>query len=123
MIKTHKQIFLEKLKDKYFFVRNLKYIEINEGWFDIVEELCENILLADPLESFCVSQIKEKFGGLRFYVNSPTSEEIKNLIRYTENKSFFVCELCASNNGSKIIMEGWIRTLCKCCENEIKKQI
>jgi hypothetical protein len=40
-----------------------------EGWFALVDELCTDLeqLLGDRAEAFAVEQVKEKFGGLRFY--------------------------------------------------------
>lgn len=44
--------------------------EVPGGWWRLVDELCsgiENQLTAEELAHFQVLQIKEKFGGLRFY--------------------------------------------------------
>lgn len=41
------------------------------GWYSIIERLCVNlaeIVREDHLDKFRVSQVKEKLGGLRFYV-------------------------------------------------------
>jgi hypothetical protein len=49
--------------------------EHNDGWFDILWRLCEDLepLVAEFEKAgrpkFEVLQVKEKFGGLRFYVN------------------------------------------------------
>jgi hypothetical protein len=53
-----------------------------DGWFDILWRLCEDL---EPLVAefertsglkFEVLQVKEKFGGLRFYVNCRRNEAI-----------------------------------------------
>lgn len=61
-------------------------------------------------------QVKEKFGGLRFYM-SLTNDKISELIREAEKKSVTICEECGESgqirNGS------WIRCLCdSCCSKE-----
>jgi len=44
-----------------------------DGWFDIVWRLCQDLepLVAEAGQPFEVLQVKEKFGGLRFYVSHP----------------------------------------------------
>lgn len=54
-------------------------------------------------------QVKEKFGGLRFYYRGG-DEYIEGLVAMAESMSYVTCEVCGSpgkrNSG------GWIRTLC-----------
>jgi len=62
------------------------------------------------------SQVKEKFGTLRFYMTSGT-EEMYNLIHEAEEKSGTICEDCGK--PGKIRHGGWIRTLCdECCTKD-----
>ena len=55
------------------------------------------------------SQVKEKFGGLRFYVNHAT-EEHYNYINFAENMSYRTCEVCGS--PGKRYTDGWHQVLC-----------
>jgi hypothetical protein len=55
------------------------------------------------------SQVKEKFGGLRFYVNGATDKHW-NYISIAENFSYRTCEECGS--PGKTYTDGWHRTLC-----------
>lgn len=55
------------------------------------------------------SQIKEKFGTLRFYVNGATSEHW-NYISFAESMSGSICEDCGA--PGKTYTNGWHRTLC-----------
>lgn len=55
------------------------------------------------------SQVKEKFGGLRFYVNGAT-EKHWNYISFAESMSYRICEVCGS--PGKVHTNGWHRTLC-----------
>ena len=66
------------------------------------------------------SQVKEKFGSLRFYMSSATNE-MWDLIKEAESKSATICEECGSLGEERD--DGWIRTLCdKCHQNRIKQQ-
>jgi len=57
-------------------------------------------------------KIKEKFGGLRFYVTG-TSDKNWALIRNAEQKSYAVCEETGSEVEVGTWNNGWIRTICR----------
>jgi hypothetical protein len=86
-----------------------------DGWFDIVWRLCEDLepLVAEAERmtgrKFEVLQVKQKLGGLRFYVNQRI-DEIQKRIEIAETESVRTCEACAQP-GSRREMN-WIRTLC-----------
>ena len=72
----------------------------DDGWFDILWRLCEDL---EPLvakfeqetgSQFEVLQVKEKFGGLRFYVNCRRNEAIRQRIGIAGDESFRTCEIC-----------------------------
>lgn len=54
-------------------------------------------------------QVKEKFGGLRFYINRGTDEHY-NYINFAESMSYRTCEQCGS--PGKRYTDGWHQTLC-----------
>lgn len=54
-------------------------------------------------------QIKEKFGGLRFYVDR-ASDEHYNYIHFAESMSYHTCELCGKLG--KLYTDGWHTVLC-----------
>ena len=54
-------------------------------------------------------QVKEKFGGLRFYVNGATDKHW-NFISFAESMSYRTCEECGA--AGKTYTDGWHRTLC-----------
>lgn len=56
-------------------------------------------------------QVKEKFGGLRFYI-SGGDEYVRNLIHFVEQLSFRVCEECGTMKDVVTYAIGWNRTLC-----------
>jgi hypothetical protein len=57
-----------------------------------------------------VTQVKEKYGGLRFYVNSATDEQYA-LIQFAESMSYRTCEVCGDRGRSN--SGGWVRVRCK----------
>lgn len=61
------------------------------------------------------AQVKEKFGGLRFYVNGASDRQYA-IIHWAESLSYGICEKCGStkNIGST---QGWLRTLCEECRD------
>jgi hypothetical protein len=55
------------------------------------------------------SQVKEKFGGLRFYVQAATDKHY-NFISFAESMSYRTCESCGAEG--KTYTDGWHTTLC-----------
>lgn len=98
-------------------------IECEDGWFDLIDRLsraCENeigMLIAQdvPKERWPrVAQIKEKMGGLRFYVNGSLSDELRELIVQVENiDSLRTCERCGA--PGKLREGRWRHTHCDNC--------
>lgn len=96
-----------------------------DGWFQLLKKLSEDIAaVLDkhnlPHDSFEVTQVKEKFGGLRYYFQwnkTPTDgadKEIDALVDAAESLSYQTCEECSA--PGKPNEEGWIKTLCPPCE-------
>lgn len=54
-------------------------------------------------------QVKEKFGGLRFYVHAATNKHY-NYISFAESMSYRTCEECGA--PGKTYTDGWHKTLC-----------
>jgi hypothetical protein len=67
-----------------------------------------------------IDQIKEKFGGLRFYY-SGGDEAICGMVNLAESLSYKICEDCGSTKDIGYT-KGWITTMCKeCYENHPRK--
>ena len=81
---------------------------VGEGWKDLIET-CFNICYEHGVH---VSQVKEKFGGLRFYVGAATPE-VFDIIDECERLSYKTCELCGKPGKPR--EGGWIKTLCDDC--------
>lgn len=99
--------------------------ECDDGWFDLIWKLCENIEIEiktitipnnDKYVSFKVIQVKEKFGGLRFYTNWG-NEQIHKFIDKAENESYDICEVCGK--PGRVREDSWVKTLCdECSKND-----
>lgn len=89
-----------------------------DGWFDLIYELSEKVVKhveengLDPK----VTQVKEKFGGLRFYVEDG-DEHIERLNEEYELLSFKICETCG-NSAKTHNQSGWNFTRCDQCFRE-----
>jgi hypothetical protein len=81
----------------------------------------------DPLASFSIVQIKEKFGGLRFYYECEASIESENRIRgavdVAESMSFRTCEVCGNPGKCSSAGCNWLSTLCPEHTGEIEKAV
>lgn len=67
-------------------------------------------LVHDSVKYIYIIQIKEKFGGLRFYYDGG-DREIDGMVRMAESMSYRLCEVCGLPGRPN--REGWIRTLCE----------
>ena len=87
---------------------------VGDGWFELLKELSEKL---EPL-GVVAAQVKEKFGGLRFYINSidkEIAEQVYEYIHEAEAKSYKTCEQCGQPGEQK--GGGWVRTTCDDCDN------
>ena len=107
------------------FTRSIGYIkqtnpyeyrfDVGDGWYGLLYQLILNVRFNDEAKGDWitkVTQCKEKFGGLRFYVTG-TSDKNWNLIREAEKKSYGVCEVTGSEVEVGVWNDGWVRTMCR----------
>lgn len=59
------------------------------------------------------TQVKEKYGGLRFYVTAATDEQYA-YIRFAEAMSYRICESCGTTANVRVFGR-WVRTRCATC--------
>jgi len=90
--------------------------ECGDGWYNLIDKLCSDILKCEGGKDVTVEQVKEKFGGLRFYTG-PANSKIFDLIHKAEEKSFKICEECGAK-GELEEIRGWYTTLCKKCKKK-----
>lgn len=81
----------------------------HDGWYTLIDVLSE--LLTKHSAETNATQVKEKFGGLRFYLNSHDDYTIA-LTTMAEKLSFHICEICGAPGSSRNI-EGWSSTRCE----------
>lgn len=96
-------------------------IECDKGWYGLINTIIEKIIdyNSSHIQKIEITQIKEKYGGLRFYITFGT-DEIYDLIDECEDESYNICEICGSKENV-FQTDGWIKTICKkCYENEIR---
>lgn len=90
--------------------------ECGDGWFDLIDELSKNLVKLDS--AIRVGQVKEKYGGLRFYLdNDNYSDEIGDLIHEAEAKSYKICGGCGSENNVTI-KNRWVGPICEDCSKK-----
>ena len=91
--------------------------ECGSGWDKLIE------ILTKMIYSYCknnnkpfpqITQIKEKYGGLRYYVDG-ASDYIFGMISFAEDMSYYICERCGSMENV-YQTKGWIETVCEKCE-------
>ena len=104
---------LDKLIEQYPIVfKHLDktgYHNLPSGWYKIVDRLCSELstILEEALEAnpenpeeplFSVLQVKEKFGGLRFYYMMNTKDDelyrkIQTAVDNAEDASYSTCQI------------------------------
>ena len=101
--------------------------ECGDGWYKLLLKLCNKIqdeLNKSPAEikkNFRVVQVKEKFAGVRFYVQGG-NDKIDAAIAKAEAESLRTCEKCGKKGDQK--GSGyWILTLCKKCRSAEKRKV
>jgi len=114
--------FAKRMEERFpkMFAHPYGGFAVGAGWWPIIESLCANIQshtdwwnknheTRPVVEQVVVEQIKEKFGGLRFYY-SGGDDQISGMVRIAEAWADQSCEECGAP-GTKS-SRGWIRTLC-----------
>ncbi len=109
--------------------------EHGDGWYQILDSLCSNIQSYidwnnrsavagykdfQPIEQVVAQQVKEKFGGLRFYYEGG-DRHISGMVRMAESWASCTCEVCGA--PGTIRHGGWIKTLCEVHENERQQRM
>ena len=109
--------FDEILQKNPIVFKNLQYIECSEGWSTLIKNCASTIehylktkIPKDEQENYYATQVKQKFGGLRFYFSQP-DPFIDGAIYLAETHSFFTCEKCG-NLGFRRSIKGYATTLC-----------
>lgn len=91
---------------------------IGPGWIHIVVELDKKI--ASKFPNYEVYQVKEKFGGLRYYTSVDRDEDVRDWINFAEGKASVTCEECGEP-GKMTQISYLMVTLCPTHEAEKRK--
>lgn len=103
--------------------------ECGDGWYNIIDKLCGNIQshidwsiknnawdlekdtknVRSIIPQVVAVQVKEKFGGLRFYYDGG-DDYIRGLSSMAESMSMVTCETCGAPGKRR--GDGWIYTAC-----------
>jgi hypothetical protein len=97
------QKILDRFEDGYS-----AYIGVGEGWYPLLFELDERLSEIDP--DYRIAQIKEKFGGLRYYIESKRYDKAQEIVDEIEDRSYTICEI-TGKPGRPTRKNGWIKTL------------
>lgn len=93
-------------------------IDTEKGWDDLIAKLCYSLEpYAANNKDFAIIQIKEKFGGLRFYVTS-YPDKVDKLISDAEFTSYRVCEHCGVPGKLIMTKRNYYLTACQACEDK-----
>lgn len=100
-------------------IKNAYFFNCDSGWNELLKELIDDLIKLGWDKQVC--QVKEKFGGLRFYINEGSDEIYERIIK-AEKDSYKTCEKCGKEGELRNDL-GWHLTLCSEHYNEklIKK--
>ena len=128
--------------DRYYIISTYPEVcddefvfEIDDGWMAHINVITDNIMKwikhfnSDYNENVTMKilQIKEKFGGLRYYYTLLNYEDMSDenfkifdtlrtdvslYVSDMEKHSYHICESCGMY-GETVRMNGWLKTLCK----------
>jgi hypothetical protein len=108
----------DELVEKYPKILGVQgYPGVGKGWLPLIDALCEwlqfNTDKNSHIEHYAhqvkAVQIKEKFGGLSFYVDGASDVQYA-AISFAESMSHHICEDCGAPGKTR--GDGWIRTVC-----------
>ena len=95
---------IERLRDDFPTLLGKARISIASGWENLVRALCRNLQELPQGERLQAVQVKEKFGQLRFYLDTypGNRKRIDRMVRDTERRSKNVCEECGATEGVRM---------------------
>jgi len=99
--------------------------ECGEGWHRIILDTHNKLKYVDP--NYTIVQIKEKFGGLRYYFDASVEygsiqqHIMDDIVRAAEHEASITCEKCGEQGWDKGVEtrsdRGWYYTYCKECSD------
>ncbi len=124
------EAFAQRMEERFpkMFSEQYGGFAVGKGWWPILEILCANIQQhldwknreSELIPQVVVEQVKEKFGGLRFYYQGG-DEYIHGMVTMAEAWADSCCEECCAPGKRRD--GGWIRTLCDMHEAEHQERL
>ena len=84
-----------------------KAFGVGEGWLHLIKDMIEELIALGWDKR--TTQVKEKFGGLRFYLETYPEGSAEIISKY-EKMSYTLCETCG--NPGELRKGSWLFTLC-----------
>ena len=101
------------------YTRDMAKNCVGKGWASLIDRIYDRIEAINTRTT--ILQVKEKFGGLRFYfaAHEDFYEYISRVVDKCESDSFKMCEICGAS-AEPHCPEGeyWIRTTCTGCDDD-----
>jgi hypothetical protein len=91
------------------------YFSVHQGWYSLIKDLISELIVLGWDKR--TIQVKDKFGGLRFYIETYPEGAHEVITKY-EKLSYETCEQC-SEKGTNRKIKGWLHTL---CDNHAKEK-
>lgn len=107
--------------------------DIGKGWYSTLDEVCRKLTEIKKVSGidFAFDQIKEKYGGGRFYFHASKVNEknetwyniAESIVSQAELDVDCICADCAESYYEKIIIGGWFYDICpKCFSNKFPER-
>ena len=104
-----------------------KWVSCGPGWDELI--LATNEKLARIDSNYEIQQVKEKFGGLRFYASTEVTDpearlEFDRIISEAELEASRTCEACGSTEPpvTTKAVRYWVQTLCQPCRTSAEEK-
>jgi hypothetical protein len=108
------QLQIEALKER-IEPNYWRAIDVDEGWYQLVVDCHTELVAIDP--HYGIFQVKEKFGGLRYYVkqsnpdDKDTFKRIQSIVAKYEAIAAVTCEATGKPGVLMKSIGGWRKTL------------
>ncbi len=104
-----------------------RWISCDRGWYPIIIDTDQRLAELDPV--YVVHQVKEKFGGLRYYyqqsgmVSDDVERQMDEVVQEAEARAAKTCERCGTEIHVELRQDLFrILTLCEVCEGMKKER-
>ncbi len=105
------QLQIEELKKK-IAPEYWKSIDVDEGWYQLIVDCDKELTAIDP--NYQIFQVKQKFGGLRYYFQPSQSDTSVAMREVVAKYEAIAASTCEATGKPGVLMEsigGWRKTL------------